>query len=256
MKYSKPLIAFFSLLLACSAQGAVTQVGTPAGFGVDSGDATVDLTWTVPAGADFCLYSVGHWGDADVTDVEDWTTGTESFVQIDITNSDAGGNVGFSTWAVVAPTAKANTITTTISGSANYVWAAASCYDSTVTTSVGDATNALQNIDNTTATSTTGPFTSAGTSGNALLLSCGAIGGDMTAVSIDDGFTVAIEGDTGGGSGGNGDGDYVHAYLLDNAPQAPTVTWAETDENSCHFIELVAAAAGSSVTVLRRRHMQ
>lgn len=108
-----------------------------------------------------------------------------------------------------------------------------------VTTSVAAATNDLETVSNTVAGSTTA-FSSAGSTGNGLLVFAAAQGNDMNPSAPSGSFTEQVEGVT---AATTDDLAYNVSTLLSGAPSACTITWNTTDQNAGCFIELIPAAS-------------
>ena len=226
---------------------AVTYQGTAA-EPVNSADtSTIDVTHTVESGTTISMLMV-VWRDNEgatpvtISSIEDWDTG-QSFVEIHTNSTGDGNDPNLSVWAVVAPTAQANTITVAFSGSSNntYQGAVMASYAGTLSSTVAAATNLIDTDQNTGSSSTT-DLTSGGTAGNALVGCCVSINHGAHPASNAESFTEIVEKDT-GGTNAFQDATIYYAHLLDAAPSALTVAWNVSDENTGALIELVADIA-------------
>ena len=247
-------IPLFALLLFPSILfGAVIFEGAATTAVNSTNASTIDsASHTVTADTTILLLVTGMRANArSVSTVEDWAVG-EPFVFIADSNPSDNADPNFEIWGVIDPEAKTNTITVTFDSATDndYQYATLINYGGTVITNIAAATNILQEVDNSTAGTTT-VFSSAGTSGNGLVVAGGARGIGATA-TINASFTELIESDTGGGDTGNGDSSFYHAYLLNAAPAAPTITWSASRDNAGIYLELVVAS--TSVAIKRRRH--
>jgi hypothetical protein len=110
------------------------------------------------------------------------------------------------------------------------------------TTSLAAATNVLETVVNTTATSSTA-FASDGSSGNTLLAIGGAQGADMQPASINMGFTELVDDQSGTT---NSDLSGFVANLSAGLPSSSTITWGNTDQNTGIYLELVDAGSGGT----------
>ena len=127
-------------------------------------------------------------------------------------------------------------ITMTYETNVNPAWTAAVNFLGTDTSSVANATNFLS-VDQNTGATNISVHASAGSAGNALLVGGHGQGNDMQPASNDESFTEIFDIQTGGSPTADFAG-YL-AELLDSAPSAVEIDWAETDENCSIFIEIL-----------------
>jgi hypothetical protein len=166
--------------------------------------------------------------------------GGENLTLVDATTSSGNPNdMALATYALVNPTAGAGTVTVTHTSNDNAITTAVN-YIGTETSSVAAATNFLEEDVNDAITNTT-VFASAGTAGNCLYAAGCFKGGDGSGITVPTGFFELFD----GASGASATAD-ISGYAcdeLDGAPSACTWTWAATDENAGHYLEIVAASA-------------
>jgi len=151
--------------------------------------------------------------------------------------SGSNNDMALETWAIVNPIAGSSQITVAHSSNDNMITTAVN-YAGTVTSSVAAAIQFLEEDVNNAATNTT-VFASAGTAGNCLYATGSFKGGDGNGITVPTDF-FEIHDVTSGGSANADISGYV-CDELDGAPSACTWTWAATDENAGHYLEIIAA---------------
>jgi len=204
---------------------------------------------TVPSGTDLLILLAGVAGDRDMSATSPTWNGTQLSLIAD-TGDYASGDARVHCYGLISPTAGSNK-TTWLNwespGSPPCAWIAMLNYSGVDTTSLAAATNSLETISNRVGDETETAFSSAGSSGNGLLIGCGAIGANTSPASNNASFTELFDEDTGGGQNNNNDQGIYVAEHLSAAPTAVTVTWSSSDENAGVYIELVAASAASKM---------
>lgn len=171
--------------------------------------------------------------------------GDETLTLVDeTTRSGQAADVCVSTFALVSPSIETANIRITHSENDNSI-SVATNYIGTKTTSVADAIQLLtEDVNNEAGETNTTVFGSAGTSGNALYTAASCKGGDADPSSNANSFFEIY--DAASGTGATTD---IAAYvtdLLNSAPSAFTGTWAVTDSNAGHYLEIVAVAAAAN----------
>ena len=222
-------------------RGATTNKETRSINGTDA-----DISHAVDSGTTLLIASVFFEADESVTGTVQWSLGGgENMTLIDATTSSGSfGDVAMATYGLVNPTSGAGTVTIPVTFNDNS-FSNAINYIGTETASVAAATNFLEeHVNNVGTDTTTTIFASAGTSGNALYAAAVFFGGDGDPSSNNASFTELFDEATGPGS--SSDTSVNICDLLDSAPSAVTITWADEDQNAGHYIEIVAAAAGAN----------
>jgi hypothetical protein len=229
--------------MAISIVGSITEQVSPAStsVGLLNGNHTVD------AGTDLLLCCIAMEGGEilDSSDPVKWNLAGVDEILTLISDSGAGAdNSDVRTWVYgyVNPTAVDTGQTGIgIQFSANQVAATWINISGVNTDSVAAATNDLETVSNTSAGSTTA-FSSAGATGNGLLVWSAAQNQSMAPSSADNGFTEQVDSVTAATSS---DFAFNLSTLLSGAPSAVTVTWNTTNENAGNLIELVPASSTS-----------
>lgn len=212
---------------------------------------------TVPSGTDLLIMIAGVRGNTEMSGSSPTWNGTQ-LTQIADTGEQGSGDARVFCHGLISPTAGSNKstfINWESPGSPPCSWVAMINYSGVVTTSLGDATNSLETVSNTGGSDTTTVFSSAGSSGNGLLIGCGGIGANTTPASNNASFTELHDTDTGGGQNNNNDQGIYVAEHMSAAPTAVTVTWGSPDENAGVYIELVAASS-TSIPVIHHHRKQ
>ncbi len=216
---------------------AVSRGGTLSSATRTVTGTSANISHTVDANTTLLIISVFFEAGESVSGTPQWSLGGgENFTLIDATTSSGSNNdMACATYGLVNPTAGAGTITITVTSNDNSI-STATNYLNTETTSVAAATNLLAEDVNDTASNTT-VFSSAGNAGNALYAAGGFKGDDGAGVTVPTNFFEIF--DAASGTSANAD---IAAYVcdqLDGAPDSCTWTWAVTDENAGHYIEIV-----------------
>ena len=223
-------------------RGATLSSNSRTATGTDA-----SVTHTVDVGSTLLIVSTFYEAAETVTATPSWSgNGTpQDLTLIDATTSSGNSaDMAMETWALINPTAEVGgSVTVTHSENDNFITTATN-YLGTNTVSVAAATNFLAEDVNDTATGST-VFGSAGTTGNTLYFAAGFKGDDGVDgdVAPPTSFFEIFEGAS--GTSANAD---IAAYVCDfigGAAAAATLTWAVTDENSGHYIEIVPGVSGS-----------
>ena len=221
---------------------AVSRLTTIGSTSFSSTDTDLSISHTVDAGTTLLVVSITLFSGEDSSVAPQWSLGGGEDLTL-VTDVDASSGTHTWTYALVNPTAGAGTITITVTSSVCGISTAIN-YDGTVTTSVANAIQLLEEDNNGSPDGNDEQvFASAGTSGNALYAAGGFRGGDGSPVSLSGSFTAVFNDNT--GSNSTSDLSYYVAELLDGAPSALTVTFAASDENAGHLLEIVAAGGSS-----------
>jgi len=237
-----------SLLILPVLAQAQTLTGTST-IDVSSDNRTdPSVSHTVPSGTTLLIVSVGTRQDQTLNGIT-WNT-SESLTAIRDTDSTAdSNNMKVATYGLVNPTAGSFNVDIDYAATINMDWAVISNWTGTDSSSVANATNYHNEDENNTGSaSNTTVLTSAGTSGNVIYVAAAIAGADGDPGSESPTFTEIANQDTGGGAGSSSDASLFVGYV--DAPSANTITWAVTDENAGHLLELVA---GNAALLLRRR---
>ena len=238
------------LLLASTAHGAVSQLGSTSSLAESNDSNTVTLSsHVVTASTDLLVVCAGTRNGPQVVTGIDWNT-SEALTEISSNSPTDGNDPSISVWGIVSPTATTADVVVTVTSSSSWRFASATNYDGVDNGTVAAATNSLEVVDDPTGSDATTIFASGGTSGNALAFCASMIGGDADPVSNNASFVELHEEQTGALTG-NGDAVAYAGHLLDAAPTGVTITWAKSDEDAGLYYEIVAAGAGN--TSLRRR---
>lgn len=197
---------------------------------------------TVDASTTMLFISIHQRADIGLTVAPFWNT-TEAFILVHATTASGGGaDMRCWTYVVLNPTATTANITYTHDVD-NQTVCTAYNYLGTETSSVGAATNLIDDVVNNGGSITT-VLTSGGSSGNALIAVASIVGGDASPATDDSGGAFNVLGNGNTGATATNDTSYYAADLLTGLPDGLTITWAVNDENCGQLIELVAAAAG------------
>jgi hypothetical protein len=217
------------------------------GFSVAGTDASI--SHTVDSGTTLLLVSVSFSANNSVSVTPQWSLGGgENLTLVDATTSSGLlGDVALETWGLINPTSGAGTVTVTLTSDlAVGLITFAVNYIGTDTTSVAAATNLLEEDVNDTATNTT-TFASAGTAGNCLFATGAFRGADGDGITVPTNFTELMDAQSGTSNGSDQSG--YACDQLDGAPDSCTWTWVATDENTAHYIEVVASATDTTIIV-------
>jgi len=209
---------------------------------------------TVDASTTLLLILVTYRGNESLNGAPNWNT-TEDFTLIHKTTGhiDSSDMVA-EFWGLVSPTVKTDTVAIDFLTATNPAFACSLNYLGTEAASVAAATNFLSQDVNLSGTSQA-VHASGGSAGNALIMGGAANGQDMTPAtqSVGDSFTEIFDTET--GPSNTADQGIWVGELLSLVPSAITLDWVTSDENSTILIELVAAAAASSIPVIQRHRM-
>jgi len=220
---------------------AITEVGTRSVAISPDFEGTVftnNTSHTTTSDTDLLLAFIGFEGNEAINP----TTGCQ-YDGVDLTQIGDSGSTGDNsdiriyTYGMVSPGAN------TANGRTAYQYSGAPAvsvwmnFSGTDTASVAAATNYIDDVVNTTITSTS-VLSSGGTSGNSLMVFGMAQTSFMAGASINASFTEILDGQTGSGTS---ECAYYLASLFGGAPAGPTITWGSTNENSAVLIELVEA---------------
>ena len=218
---------------------AITRVGTESdGDSSAIGATTISFSHTTPVGATLLLLAVHMQGDESIDTTP--TFDGDNFTLIHDSGVQTGGDQRAWLYGFVSPAAKTATIAATTSGH-DFHGAAAVNFAGTKTASVAAATNFLS-ADVNTVNGTTNVHASAGSAGNALIVTAGWRGGDITPSTVDNSFAEIYDRAT--GASASADTSHTMSELLNAAPSAVTITMGGSDQNSGILIELVAASEG------------
>jgi len=217
----------------------VSRIGTDTdGDSTNTGTA-ISFSHTVPSGASLLLLAIHMEGNETVDVVPTWDG--DNFTLIRATALVANSDFRSFLYGFVAPAAKTATIAATVSDSL-FRGVAAINFAGTVTTSVAAAVVFLSE-DSNTANTSTNVHASAGSSPNALFVTAGWRGGDITPSTVSDSFLEIYDRAT--GTSATSDCSHTASWLQDGAPSAVTITMGGSDQNAGIFVELVAAAVVS-----------
>jgi hypothetical protein len=227
-----------------TALSGIQRTGT---FTVDHSTAvtlTHNYTHTTTADTDLLLVFVHVEGIEAVSGTPTYNAASMTLIQDQgaaVDNNDTREYV----YGIVSPGAVVDgTVDVDFASNVNPSTSWAINYHGTDTASVAAATNQAGSDQNTTASSTV-VMSSAGTSGNALVISVFGQGNDMIPISFDNSFVELWDAETGGGSATADFGGAAAEKL--SAPSAVTATFSATDENSGLMVELVMPSAGADV---------
>ncbi len=227
---------------------AVTRGGTLSNATRTVTGTDASITHTVDANTTLLVISVFFEAGETVSGTPQWSLGGgENFTLIDATTSSGSNNdMACATYGLVSPTSGAGTVTITVSSNDNSISTATNYIGTNTSATMSENASLLQEDVNDSATNTT-VFSSAGTAGNCLYAAGCFKGDDGTGVTVPTGFFEIFDAESGGGSS-NAD---IAAYVcdeLDGAPSACTWTWAASDENAGHYIEVFKPLHTSSGT--------
>ncbi len=210
--------------------------------GTDAGvyDHTVDADTTL------LIFSTHNEATESVTGGPQWSrAGGQNLTLIRLSDtSSSSSDVFVATYALLNPDPGLGDVTCTHSSNDNRLSVAVNFSGTTNTGAVTDVVTYLEEIIHNTA-SATSVFSSAGTAGNALYLA-GTLRTGITAPIATNNASFATAFDDNSGATGGADNSAYDVYLLDNAPQGPTITWGTTEESAAHYLEIEAAAAGGA----------
>ena len=228
---------------------AVAVAGTPGSATYANADTDVgNLTgnYTLDASADIILICVGWEGNENprASDPVEWNTDGTTEVCTLVSDSGNQGSNAYTrslVYAYVNPTTGNHSWRVRNEFSASPWVVSLIGFSGTETTSVSAATNDLETVVNTSASSTTA-FSNLGTSGNGLMV-WGTSQDEDAATSVNASFTEQLD----FASGASGDlGGYLATLI--GGPAQPTITWNDSQPNSGCYVELVAASAGGTRT--------
>jgi hypothetical protein len=195
-------------------------------------------------GSDYLKLSIFLKADITVSVTPTWNT-SETFTLVDQTTSSGNGaDMHVYTYGLVDPTATTANIAYTVD-SVNHVAHLATNYDVHHTAAaVADISTLISEDVNDTATNTT-VFASGGTAGETVYGAACFKGGDgMPMTTSDTAFKILANGQT--GTNGTNDLAFFVVDHIGGAADAFTGTWAVTDENAGHYLNIIDGAAGSA----------
>lgn len=228
---------------------AVTNNGSSTLYTDSASTDQPTFNHTVPSGTDLLIMISGVRANTEMSATSPTWNGTQLSLIAD-TGEFTSGDARVFCHGLISPTAGSNKSTWLnweTPGSPPCSWVAMLNYSGVDTTSLAAATNSLETVANTVGDETQTVFSSAGSSGNGLLIGCGAIGANTSPASNNASFTELYDTDTGGGANNNNDQGIYVAEHLSAAPTAVAVTWGSPDENAGVYIELVAASVASKM---------
>lgn len=239
------------MLLPFTVNAAVVHEGTNVvvdSVAFDNGSPLTMTSWAMPAGTEAIVAFTGlraNMASADLSVNWDSAGTPEALTAVHDVNdsSSSSADVQLDVWCLISPTVQtANLELSTTSGTGDNAWLVVIAYSGIDTTSCANLVSELaEDIDNAAA-SNTAVFASAGTAGDAGLVVCTGVGADTTPASNNQTWTERHDTDTGGGAGGASDQGIYVAENLDPFPSAITVTLGATDEHSCGYYSITAAA--------------
>jgi hypothetical protein len=202
--------------------------------------------FTVDADTTLLVISTMYEAAESVTTVPTWKPVGGDQVSTLVHEARIGTNAGdmaVATYAIVNPDAETANIQCVHSSNDNGI-IVATCYKGTIATSVADAIKSGSEDVNNSATDTT-TLSSRGSAGSGLYAAGGFKGGDGSGITTPTNWSEIYDGASGGSS--NSD---ISGYIIDDvdgAPSGVTWTWASSDENSSHLLEIVPAAEGGTI---------
>jgi hypothetical protein len=216
---------------------AVTQVGTHTTFNSSASTSQHSYSHTTTSDTSLLVLVVHIEGDETVTSLP--TFNSSDFTLIDA-GTGTGSNQDMRTYiyGMLSPGAATASVVVNLSSVNPSISACVNYAGTHVTGTIADATNVIDTVSNTGATSTA-VFSSGGTSGNGLFCSVAAQGADTQPMaSTSSVFSEIWDEETGGGSSAN---DFGHGgyELLSGIPAGTTITFGASDENSGVLIELI-----------------
>lgn len=226
---------------------AITRVGTDTN-GDDSDTGTsISFSHTTPADCTLLILTVHMFGDETMTTP---TWDGDNFTIIKEGTLAPSNSFRSWIWGFVNPGAKTATIAATTSSS-TFHGVGAINFGGTISTSVAAAANFLSEDSNTGNTSTN-VHASAGSAGNALFITAGWRGADITPSTVDNSFVEIYDRTT--GASPTSDSSHTASWLQDSAPSAVTITMGGADQNDGILIELIPGGTGTGTgTHLKQR---
>lgn len=222
--------------------------GITRGATISNGSRTVSgtdasVSHTVDTGTTLLVVTTMYEAGETVSGTPQWSLGGgENLTLVDeTTRSGSNNDMCISTYALVNPTAGTGTVTVTHTNNDNYITTAVN-YIGTNTSGTMSENIALLSEDVNDTASNTSVFASGGTAGNTLYAAGGFKGGDGDGITVPTNFFEVFDGQ----SGSNANSD-IAGYVCDNldgAPDSCTWTWAVTDENAGHMLEIFLPAGG------------
>ena len=211
------------------------------------------VSHTVPTGTTLLVVSTATRAPEVLSSIT-WNT-SESLTEVRSTGAGgAGSDIEIATFAIVSPTVTTANVDVVWESSVNPDWVVISNWTGTVITSVAAAMIFISEDDNVDPTNTT-VLTTGGSSGNLIYVAAACVGDDASPGSESPVFTEIANTNTGGGDGGNPDQSLFAGFIA--APSACTITWAATDENSGHLLEIVSAVVdGLSIPIAMHHYKQ
>jgi hypothetical protein len=205
-------------------------------------DASV--THTVDTGTTLLVVTTMYEAGETVSGTPSWSLGGgENLTLVDeTTRSGSNNDMCISTYALASPTAGAGTVTVTHSSNDNYITTAVNYIGTKVSATMTDNIAFISEDVNDAATNTS-VFASGGTTGNTLYAAGSFKGGDGDGITVPTNFFEIFD----GASGANAASD-ISGYVCDNlngAADSCTWTWAATDENAGHYLEIIPAPSES-----------
>ena len=196
-----------------------------------------DISHTVDVGTTLLVVSIFFEAAETVTSAPTWSLGGTLTLVDATTSSSNAADMAMATYALANPTAGAGTVTIAVSSNDNSISTATNYLGTNVSATMTDNIVLIAEDVNDSTTNTT-VFSSAGDSGNTLYAAGGFKGDDGTGVTVPTSFFEIFDAESGGGSA-NAD---IAAYVCDfigGAAAACTWTWAATDENSGHYLQIL-----------------
>ena len=230
---------------------AITRGGTLSSASRTATGTDASVGHTVDANTTLLVVTTMFEAGETVTATPSWSLGGgEDLTLVDTTTlSGSNNDMGLATYALASPTAGAGTVTVTHSENDNFITTATNYIGTNASATMTENIALLEEDVNDTVTDTTA-FASAGSAGNCLY-AAGSFKGDDGVdgdITVPTGFFEIFE----GASGTNANAD-ISGYVcdeLDGAPSACTWTWAVTDENTGHYLEIQVAGAGGEVIIV------
>jgi len=228
---------------------AVGTLGTITSSPLNTSTATLDFSHTVDSGTILLYLAIHMEGNEAMSAAPIWdeATANEVFTLINDSGVLTASDVRVYTYGLINPTAKTATIKVRLSSPGNPSWCGARNYDGCESASVAAATNHLSDHADTTNTDLA-VHASAGSAGNALVMSGSLQGGDGSpaAQTVGTAFTELVDANT--GTTGTAEFSVWYGELLNSAPSAISVQWGVLDQHTSSFTEIVAAAvAGGGI---------
>lgn len=219
---------------------AVSRVGVDTDGDTTNTTTAFSFSHTTSSTPTLLILIIHMEGDETVSGLPTWDSSNFTLIK----EGTAATSSDFRSWVYgfINPGNKTANIVGTTSN-ANYHGLAAIAFAGTDSSSVASATNFLSEDSNTSNTSTN-VHASAGSSGNALLVTAGWRGGDLSPSSVDNSFVEIYDRATGADI--TSDCSHTASWLANSAPSAVTITMGGSDQNDGIYIELVAAGGGGT----------